>query len=97
MFEDNYAYVTNHNSMSNSSSSSYTLSLNAFADLTVHEFRASRLGLSVSAAASDDLIRGLNRGGGGGGSTLVGDLPSSLDWRTKGAVTPVKDQGSCGM
>lgn len=83
--------------MSNSSSSSYTLSLNAFADLTVHEFRASRLGLYVSAAASDDLIRGLNRGGGGGGSTLVGDLPSSLDWRTKGAVTPVKDQGSCGM
>ena len=26
----------------------------------------------------------------------VGDLPPSIDWRTKNVVSPVKDQGSCG-
>ncbi|KAL2504045.1 xylem bark cysteine peptidase 3 [Abeliophyllum distichum] len=93
VFEENYAHVSQHNSLANSS---YTLSLNAFADLTHHEFKAKYLGLSPSA---DDLIIRLNRGSDSvEGSNLVkeSDIPSSLDWRKKGAVTGVKDQGSCG-
>ncbi|XAR61705.1 Actinidain [Bertholletia excelsa] len=91
VFEDNYAFVTHHNRFSNSF---YALSLNAFADLTHHEFKASRLGLSY--APSTD-----SRGFGSGQSMIaepssVSDLLSSVDWRKSGAVTPVKDQGSCG-
>lgn len=72
--------------------SSYILSLNAFADLKPHEFKASRLGLS---AAANGLIR-MNRGSSVQGSSGLRSIPSSLDWRKKGAVTNVKDQGSCG-
>ncbi|VFQ63237.1 unnamed protein product [Cuscuta campestris] len=93
VFEDNYAYVSRHNGAGNSS---YTLALNAFADLTHHEFKAAYLGLSAS--GNDGLIR-LNRGGPVLDSwPSSGDypVPASLDWRDKGAVTQVKDQGSCG-
>uniref|UniRef100_A0A5B7BQD9 Putative low-temperature-induced cysteine proteinase n=1 Tax=Davidia involucrata TaxID=16924 RepID=A0A5B7BQD9_DAVIN len=91
VFEDNYAYVTHHNNMANSS---YTLALNAFADLTHHEFKASRLGLSVSAAR--DLHRFNLNGPSRQVSSVVRVIPSSVDWRKSGAVTRIKDQGGCG-
>ncbi|XP_020594584.1 ananain-like [Phalaenopsis equestris] len=91
VFEDNLAFVENHNA---AAKSTYSLALNAFADLTVHEFRAARLGLSLG------LNLELASAGNGDRAVFQGydaAVPDSIDWRDKGAVTQIKDQGSCGI
>jgi cathepsin F len=61
-----------------------------FSDLTPDEFRERFLGLRKSR-------RGLLSGSAHDAETLPTDgLPTDFDWREKGAVGPVKDQGSCG-
>lgn len=65
----------------------YKLGTNQFADLTNEEFKAIYNRLRPSARKT------------GNGSFRYGNttaVPSSIDWRSKGAVTPVKDQGQCG-
>ncbi|GMH17474.1 hypothetical protein Nepgr_019315 [Nepenthes gracilis] len=89
VFGDNLAFVNSHNNLGNSS---YTLDLNAFADLTHQEFRVSKLGLGLSLA--DNLIRMNPLPVSQPGS--LSDIPTSVDWRKEGAVTNIKDQGSCG-
>lgn len=69
--------------------SSYTLSLNAFADLTHHEFKASRLGFSPASSMKFNHGKVQDPG-------FVREIPSEMDWRKEGAVTRIKDQGSCG-
>ena len=85
VFEDNHEFVNQHNSMADAS---YTLALNAFADLTHHEFKASRLGFSPGRLQSNRSV---------GAPVQELDVPAAVDWRKSSAVTGVKDQGTCGM
>jgi C1A family cysteine protease len=87
VFKDNFLYIHEHNQ----GNRSYKLGLNQFADLSHEEFKATYLGAKL------DTKKRLSRPPSRRYQYSDGeDLPESIDWREKGAVTSVKDQGSCG-
>jgi len=81
-----------HIAETNRKNGSYWLGLNQFADIAHEEFKANYLGLK----------QGLSRMGAQTRTpttfryAAAANLPWSVDWRYKGAVTPVKNQGKCG-
>jgi len=87
IFEQNVERITRHNLEHDLGLHSYTLGLNKFADMTHEEFKSIYL-------------RPFKRSSNSAGSTFLPPLnvklPDSVDWRTQGYVTPIKDQGQCG-
>jgi len=84
VFKANLDYIATQNKKNNT----YTLGMNAFGDLTPEEFYSTHLGYRREPR---NYIRSVN----------TVDLShvkaaASVDWRTQGAVTPIKDQGQCG-
>ncbi|OMO65359.1 hypothetical protein COLO4_31316 [Corchorus olitorius] len=83
IFKDNLEFIQSFNKMGNRT---YELSPNDFADLTNEEFLASHTGLKMSTKTSvSRSFRYEN----------LTEVPTSMDWTKKGAVTPVKYQGQC--
>ncbi|KMZ73716.1 Cysteine proteinase [Zostera marina] len=89
IFKDNLKFVDEHNLPENGHS--FKVGLNRFADLTNEEYRKMYLGTKMNREARLGIKKGDKF------LYKVGDeLPDMIDWRVKGAVAAVKDQGSCG-
>ncbi|CAL8147005.1 unnamed protein product [Prunus armeniaca] len=88
IFKKNLQFVEKFNSEGNKT---YKLGLNEHSDLSDEEFLRQRTGYkrateSTSSANISFRYKDLS----------PTDVPPSIDWREKGAVTPIKDQGACG-
>ena len=87
IFKSNLRYISEHNRPENNHS--FSLGLNQFADLTAEDFANLYLinqpdEIPMSEASDRYEAREDE------------NLPSSVDWRIEGAVTPVENQGRCG-
>jgi C1A family cysteine protease len=85
VFAKNMEMIAAHNAKN----AGFTMAANEFADLTPEEFNARFVGGFRSQPRRGNFNLDLLR-------TSSVDLPSSVDWSQKGAVTPIKNQGQCG-
>merc|ERR1712032_992234 len=78
--------MTAHNA---DESQTYTQGVNQFTDLTLEEFQALPIRGLATGKYSDLPKVGVHE-------IPAGEVAADVNWVTKGAVTPVKDQGQCG-
>lgn len=84
VFRNNLVDILTHNS---DLTQNFTLGVNQFTDLTPEEFKELYVG-GLKVEVSSNGCKTF--------SSTASSAPSSVDWRTKNAVTSVKDQGQCG-
>merc|ERR1712142_935239 len=87
IFRYNFNTVRKQNKMMKS----YSVGVTQFSDLTHQEFKDQYLGYK-----NPSNIHTLTRSNAEDVSFSVKDLPDSVDWREKGAISKVKNQGQCG-
>ncbi|KAF9601973.1 hypothetical protein IFM89_024519 [Coptis chinensis] len=85
VFKENLKHIDE----TNKKVTSYWLGLNEFADLSHEEFKKMYLGLKGELHEREESTKEFSH-------RDIVDLPKAVDWRKKGAVAAVKDQGSCG-
>ncbi|XP_043289664.1 cathepsin L-like [Venturia canescens] len=93
IFMENKRKIVEHNRKYDAGQVSYKLAINKFADMHHEEFARKMNGYK---RPSGELLGSEKRTFGTFMAPANVELPSQVDWRPSGAVTPVKDQGPCG-
>ncbi|KAE9543107.1 hypothetical protein AGLY_003018 [Aphis glycines] len=94
VYLDNKLKIARHNKLYETGEETYALEMNHFGDLMQHEYTKMMNGFKPSLAGGDknftddDAVTFLKS------ENVV--VPKAIDWRKKGYVTPVKNQGQCG-
>jgi cathepsin L len=84
IFEQNFAKINKHNA---DNTQTYKLGITQFADMTQEEFAAKMLTLNKLPQPLKPSVFLAN---------TYEPVANGVDWRTSGAVTPIKNQGQCG-
>ncbi|KAG4066537.1 hypothetical protein HA402_007173 [Bradysia odoriphaga] len=93
IFLESKRKIAQHNQLYEMGKVTYKLGLNKYADLLHQEFVSTMNGFNRS---TSNLYKSNIKSE---AVTFIEpdvDVPKSVDWRKKGAVTPIKDQGHCG-
>jgi len=90
IFTSNLNKVTKHNVEADNGKHTFWLAMNKFADMTSAEFGAIYNGFNATMKLSQTKSRSVFA------FNPNVQVPDTIDWRTQGYVTPIKDQGQCG-
>ena len=89
IWESNHKYISQHNLEHSLGRHTFTLKMNQFGDMTnaefVNRFASFNMTKSLPTKRMHELKMPANF-----------KIPDSVDWRSKGYVTPIEDQGQCG-